>query len=152
VSCPELLEEIDTAVMNNDGSEEDSLRALSSIDFNDHRQIEDATIRDFLLIYLEEIMEIDVSAPYKAHINGRVYSGIDPNILYEVEDVKALVYFQQIVITKYNDIETNSDNWTLLLPTGLIPESSVDPVTPLLVPISSLVQLESIRRTHYSKS
>jgi hypothetical protein len=150
--CPDLIEELDTVVMNAEGSEDDSVCALSMLDLKKYPQLDEAFARECLLTYLNEVIAIDSWVPYRAEVEGEMYNGVDNERSYIVSNYKALVYIQPIGMKKYFNEELNEAYWKLLVPFGIIHESPKKPISSMLVPVESIKSLESIRRTHFLKS
>jgi len=153
LACPELIDELDELVFNSEGGDDEAILSLATIDLNRFTQLEDKFLRHCVEIYLTSIIEIDITAPYSASLFGRMYKTDEEQNSYLVDADRVLVYISHFNIVPYKDIEGgDSQKWMLTVPLGIVSEAVSPHFDTYVAPISTITQLQSIRRNYYAEN
>jgi hypothetical protein len=149
---PDLLEDIQIAAYNGEGSEAGSLLALKDINFGERVDLKDQLNQKSIEIYLKDLINIDDSVPYEASVNGLVTT-VPYGREYEpqtntVRDLGAMLYLDGLLF-RPADTEDPDSAIELHVSCLLVAANRSEQQTRHYIPLSSFDSLESSRVRFY---
>jgi len=152
LSCPELIEEVDFRVLNATGDESGALLSLQGLDFNRYADLNDLFTRNCLNVYLQDIIEIDTTAPYSANINGYARMAEDQDTLYHLKVDTALVDMSTIGMQQSFNLNEGDTDWSLSAFISILGTSRNDAAQNYILPVDSIQTMQSIRTAYYEEN
>lgn len=149
-SCPELIEEIDFRALNASGGEDEALLSLSGMDFNKYADLDDLFTRNCLDVYLQSILEIDMSVPYAAKLDGCARKWEDLSTLYTLEAEAVLVQINNIGMQPSYNTDESDTQWSLSAFISVLGVDRTHKPQRYVLPVESIRELQSIRSAYYA--
>jgi hypothetical protein len=151
LACPELIDEIDGLVLNAEEGDEQALLSLAEIDLSKYSQLEDDFLNRCVEIYLSTIIEIDLSVPYSASLDGYMYKADESHNLYSVTSGNILVNLRPFSIVTHKGLNEGDEHKKIItVPLSIIHDSVSEPEDSYVVPIATIKNLQSIRKSYYA--
>ncbi len=152
LAYPDLINEIDSRVYNGTGYEDDALLSLRNIDFNSLADINDAYTRTCIQIYINNIVDIDKTAPYATSLEGYARLDRGESITHTIKSDKNLVHIHDINFQPSFYDENDDTQWSLSAFVAILPKDRTEDIQKVVVPVETIQSLISIRRTFYSSN
>lgn len=152
VSCPELMEEVDTRVLNSEGYDGSALLALKKLDINQLADLSDEFTRSCFDIYLNSILELDTITPYALDIDGfgRSADGEDEGQEYIITSQRTLAHIPSVTLQPaFSNSEGDDGAWALAMNTALIPVDKKENLPRFVISVEALRSIASIRDLYY---
>lgn len=150
VSYPELIDKIDSRLLNTDGSEGDALMSLRGFDFNKYANLEDDFTRICIDTYLNELLQMDKLVPYVIHMHGPARDGSEEtSLLYNLSSAGSLAFIPSVGLQPQFSNNRKSKKWDLGVQTAAITKDRNESPRYFVVSINAFESIDSLRQLYY---
>lgn len=155
LSAPALIEEIESRILGDHDGEDGALLSLRGLDPSAYGDLSDEFTRKCLAVYLYHVLEFDTDVPYLANLHGFARVAHRNGEGYALSDVSlddALVTIHETSLhPEFAPSEDGEvvDRWTLGVSMSLHLARRNDDAVYVTIPVDTLADLKSIRRTTY---
>jgi hypothetical protein len=120
------------------------------MDFNKYADLDDLFTRNCLDVYLQSILEIDMSVPYAAKLDGCARKWEDLSTLYTLEAEAVLVQINNIGMQPSYNTDESDTQWSLSAFISVLGVDRTHKPQRYVLPVESIRELQSIRSAYYA--
>jgi hypothetical protein len=149
-TCPELIDEIDSRILNGKGGEDEALLSLRHLDFNQYLDLRDEFTRNCINVYIHNTLQMDDEAPYSATLNGYALLPESNMLAYLTAEDSTLMYVHSVQLHPSFTYDNHDTRWVLSAYTAILPEDRTASLQVLIMPVDTIKSLQSIRSAYYN--
>lgn len=151
VSCPGLLDELDSRLLNEVAGGNEPVYALRGLDLSEYIAVDDDFTQTCIETHLNGLMSFDRSVPYSVEVQGQMlgYDDEEGMSIYQVDDLKALAFMRRVYIVTSPFPEEGEAAWQFAVETQILGSNSESTSVEYMIPIDSLESVQSLRRNFF---
>ncbi|UTX51677.1 hypothetical protein KI440_01865 [Candidatus Saccharibacteria bacterium TM7i] len=150
-SCPGLIDEIDTYLLNDIEGDNEPIYALSRLDLGEYAAVSDEFTQECIEMHINYMLNFDMRAPYEVILNGYMVSAVEEDTtLYKVEDLHVLTYMTQVYIVPHPSADDGEGLWQISVAANFVHQDQSLDGAEFVIPLDSISEVKSQRRMYYA--